>query len=200
MPFTLKPRWRFIHNAVWQEFKRSRWYKIVSVVTIASAILNFLGLFGLKIPLPTPSWKLATFSLISIVVALLLVIEAVYRFHRRTVSDLYDDNQKRLRIVLTLAEVAGSGTQIDRLYLDREDEAPKEVFRIWLGSLRTALQDLSPSAVSDFTNGHPEELDIVPDNNRHFWFGSLRERLSKWIGHQTTLVKQAKANHERLGS
>jgi hypothetical protein len=78
MSFTLKPRWRFISKAVYEEFKRSRWYKIVSFVTIAFTILNILGLFGLKIPVPTPSWRLAVFFLMPIVVALVLVIEAVY--------------------------------------------------------------------------------------------------------------------------
>lgn len=165
----------------------------MSFATIAFTILNILGLFGLKIPVPTPSWKLAVFFLISLVMAMLLVIEAIYRFHRRAVSDLYADTEKRLQIVLRLGEVAGMGTQIDRLYLDKEDEVPRVVFQNWLGALRTALQDLSPVAVSEFTNGHPDELDIVPDTNRHYWFYSLRERLSKWIGHQTKLVKQAKA-------
>ena len=199
MPFPLKPRWRFIYKAVREEFKRSRWYKLVSIILALWFVLNVLSLFGVTIPAPRLSWRTATLFLAFLVVVLLVVIEAVYRFHRRTVSDLYAETQKRIQIVSRLAEIAGLGTQIDRLYLDKEDEVPKEIFQNWLGSLRTALQDISPSAVSDFTNGHPEELDIVPES-RHVWFLFLRERLSKWIGHQTALVKQAKANHDQLGS
>jgi hypothetical protein len=199
MPFSLKPRWRFISKAVYEEFKRSKWYKLVSIIAALWFILGIFNLFGLTIPAPSLSWRTATFFLIFLVVALQLVVEAVYRFHRRTVSTMYDDRQKAVWVVMKLTEVAGMATQIDRQYRDNEDEVPREVFQYWLGSLRTALQDLSPSAVSDFTNGHPEELDTVPDN-RHVWFLFLRERLSKWITHQTTLVKQAKANHDQLGS
>jgi hypothetical protein len=199
MPLSLKARWRFISKAVREEFKRSRWYKLVSIIATLWFILGVFNLFGLTIPAPSLSWRTATFFLIFLVIALALIVEAVYRFHRRTVSAMYDEKQKAVWIVMKLTEVAGMAAQIDRLYGDKEDEAPKEIFQNWLGALRTALQDLNPSAVSDFTNGHPEELDTVPDSRRA-WFLFLRERLSKWIGHQTTLVKQAKADHEQLHS
>ena len=199
MRFSLKPQWRFVSKAVVQEFKQSRLYKMVSVFAVFWFAVNFLSLFGFDLPVPSFTWRTAALILSSLVLALLLVIEAIYRFHRRTVSAMYDDRQKAVWVVMKLTEVAGMATQIDRQYHDKEDEVPGEVFQHWLGSLRTALQDLSPSAVSDFTNGHPEELDAVPDD-RHVWFLFLRERLSKWIAHQTTLVKQAKANHDQLGS
>ncbi|HEX5885666.1 MAG TPA: hypothetical protein VFY67_14090 [Pyrinomonadaceae bacterium] len=199
MRFSLKPRWRFVAKAVIQEFRQSRLYKMVVIFTTCWFVLNFLSLFGFDLPIPSFSWRTVALILSSLVLALLLVVEAIYRFHRRTVSAMYDDKQKAVWIVMKLTEVAGMATQIDRLYRDKEDEAPKEIFQNWVGALRTALQDLSPSAVSDFTNGHPEELDTVPDS-RHVWFLFLRERLSKWIGHQTTLVKQAKADHEQLHS
>ena len=35
MPFTLKSRWRFIYNAVREEFKRGKWYKAVSILAAA---------------------------------------------------------------------------------------------------------------------------------------------------------------------
>ena len=90
-------------------------------------------------------------------------------------------------------------TQIDRLYLDHEDEAPKEVFQNWLGSLRTALQDISPTGVIDFTNVHPEELEVVP-TNRRIWFSFLRDRLSRLLSYQAQKIQQDKANHLQLGS
>lgn len=181
MPFALKPRWRFIYKAVWEEFKRSRWYKILSILAAAWFVLNVLSLFGLTIPAPKPSWRLATFFLAFLVVVLLLVIEAIYRFHRRTISSLYAESQKAIQIVTRLTDVAGQATLLDSMYHEREDEIPKALLQNWLGGLRMALQDsFGPSAVFDFTKGHPEDLEVVPDN-RHVWFLSLRGKLSDLI-------------------
>jgi hypothetical protein len=199
MRFSLKPQWRFVSKAVIQEFKQSRFYKMVSFFAVLWFVVNFLSLFGFDLPVPSPTWRTAALILSSLVLALLLVVEAIYRFHRRTVSAMYDDRQKAVWIVMRLTEVAGMATQIDRLYLDKEDEAPKEVFQNWLGALRTALQDsFGPTGPSIFTNNQPEKLEVVPDSYRHTWFLFLRERLSDQINHQTTLGKLAKSQHEQL--
>lgn len=199
MPFTLKPRWRFIYRAVIEEFKRSRWYKAVSILTAAWFVMGVLSLFGVTLPTPKPSWRLAAFFLAFVIVVLLLVIEAIYRFHRRTVSNLYLDAQKAVQIVTRLTEIAGQGSLLDSMYHEREDEIPRELLENWLGGLRSALQDsFGPLGTSKFTNGHPEYLEVVP-TSRHVWFLDLRQRLSEQIGHQSALVKQAKSDHERLG-
>lgn len=200
MPFALKPRWRFIYKAVREEFKRSRWYKIVSILTAIWFVLNVLSLFGVTIPAPKPSWRLAAFFLVFLLVVLILVIEAIYRFHRRTVSNLYAETQKAIQIVTRLTDIVGQGYLLDTLYHEREDEIPHELLRNWLGGLRSALQDsFGPSALSTFTNGHAEILEVVPEKNRHGWFLSLRQKLSEEIGYQTAQIKKAKTDHDQLG-
>ena len=86
---------------------------MVSVFAVVWFVVNFLSLFGVDLPVPSITWRTATLILSSLVLALLLVIEAIYRFHRRTVITMYDDRQKAVWIVLKLTEVAGMATQID---------------------------------------------------------------------------------------
>jgi hypothetical protein len=197
---TLRKRFKFISTAVQEEFRRSKfWYKTAGIVAALWFVLSVLGQFGVTLPVPPLSWRTATLFSLILAAALIMVVEAVYRFHQRAVSNIYSDCLVAVRRVLNLAQVVGQGSQIARQYYDKEDDAPREIFRDWVGHLESALSDsFGPNAVSEFTDGHPETLN-VPDQ-RHVWFLMLRQRLSELVGRQESSIKDARRNHERLHS
>jgi hypothetical protein len=137
--------------------------------------------------LPALWWVIVLLSLV--LIFLLLVIEGARRFHEKTVRDLYDVQSKVAYRILRLGEVVGRGSQIDQAFDNREDEAPREIFETWVTYLKMALSDTyGPNAISDFTNGHPEFLD-VPDQ-RHVWFLHLRQRVSEVIDKEMRAIKK----------
>ena len=142
---------------------------------------------------------LMVLGLTIVVLPLLLLIDGARRLHKRTLSELNEKHSTIARRIWRLGEVIGQAGAIDQIYRDKEDEAPKEVFQIWVGYLKMALTDtFGPSAISEFTNGHPESLD-VPDQ-RHVWFLFLREQLSQVMGRQIEAFKKDASEAKKLGS
>jgi len=146
-------------------------------------------------PLGKRWWAILLLSVACVL--LLVLIGIIKRFHERTVTELYVNHLKITQRIFRLADVIGQATQIDRLYDNKEDEAPKEVFETWVAYLKMALRNtFGETAVSDFTDGHPESLDVT--DHQHVWFLFLREQLSQLVDRQTKLIKQAKLDHDRL--
>lgn len=144
--------------------------------------------------LPALWWVIILLSLAAIF--LLFVIEGARRFHEKTVRDLYEVQAKVAYRILRLGEVVGRGSQIDQACDNHEDEAPREIFETWVTYLKMALSDTyGPNAISDFTNGHPESLD-VPDQ-RHAWFLFLRQRVSEVIDKEMRAIKQSRVDLDR---
>jgi hypothetical protein len=141
--------------------------------------------------LPTLWWVIILLSLA--ILFLLIVIEGARRYHQKTVVDLYEVQSKVAYRILRLGEVVGRGSQIDHVCDNHEDEAPKEMFETWVTYLKMALSDTyGPNAISDFTNGHPEYLD-VPEQ-RHGWFLYLRQRVSEVINKELRVIKQSRVD------
>jgi hypothetical protein len=145
--------------------------------------------------LPVLWWVIILLSLA--ILFLLFVIDGARRYHLKTVSDLHAVQYTVALRVLRLGEVVGRGSQIDQECDNHEDQAPKEIFETWVTYLKMALRDTyGPNAISDFTNGHPEFLD-VPDQ-RHVWFLHLRQRVSEVIDREMRVIKQSRADLDRL--
>jgi MFS family permease len=192
--------YRKFYAFAWDEFKRrwkrtphSSWRFIALLISLIGLILVLHYEFGLT---SAWAWTIVALSLLASLLA--FVVELIGRYHQRTVAETYERSVVLARRIHLLSNIAGMATQIDMRYDNKEDEAPRETFRIWSGMLQTALSDaFGPSAVSDFTHGRPEILD-VPDD-RHVWFMNLRQMLSKVIDSQIQELKEAKDAHSRLG-
>ena len=131
------------------------------------------------------------------VVFLLLLIDGARRFHKRVTGEFNERHLTLAKRVWRLGDVIGQASCIDYVYREKEDEAPKEVFQTWIGYLKMALTDtFGPTAIAEFTNGHPEALD-VPDQ-RHVWFLFLRQQLSEVMDKQLKAFKHDASERENL--
>src|SRR5215213_8162775 len=104
-------RLKFCKVVVWTEFKSQRWYQILMAISILSTVLTFVGLFvTIRIPLPMLSWQgLLIAFLVTLISMALLVTEAIYRFHERTVNELNAEHESRSHNLEKLSEIYGSG-------------------------------------------------------------------------------------------
>jgi hypothetical protein len=155
MSTRLKPRLKAYLKFFWlslsEQLPHTRHKPMITWLwRIAFFIIGFIVADYLGIPLKrliTPIYELLPgfgwiiIGLSLVIVFLLIVIEGSRRYHQRIVGELFVNHLKIARRIQLLSDVAGLATQIERLYYDKEDEAPREIFEHWLGSLRTALQD-----------------------------------------------------------
>lgn len=169
-------------------------------------ILTLLSLFiNLHIGLPHWTWKgwLIAF-LISVIVSLLIILEAVYRYHTRTVGDqakvlkhLESSNRaqiKRERIradkLVALCAVAGAGKELyerltAELYRDKGYPSDsKHAVEVWQAGLESAIVSrISADALVEFREGSQTSLPI-PDSleEQRNWVSQQYQRLNMLIG------------------
>jgi hypothetical protein len=154
-------RLKFCKEAVRTEFKSRRWYRILTAVSALSTLLTFVGLFvTLRIPLPKLSWQswLIAF-LITLMILALLVMEAVYRFHERTVDELDTKYEERSRNIEKLSEIYGSGNELIRQF--NGDRPSVGELKYWAERLDKALYACyGPSGIAKFDDNRGYSLKV----------------------------------------
>lgn len=192
----------FCWRALKEEYEPSGGLKLMKRVyaVLAFIVLTFFGLgivTVLKFLYPLLH-KLAWLSIgLGIAITTLLVtIEAIRRFHERTVKEMREEHEgtvkemraeyaTRSKRLYELSFINGHAAQIDLLF-QKIETAPPNVLRDWGARLRTALHDCYGSTgEAVFYRGNETELK-VPESiaNHHVWFQSHWNRLSQLITEQ----------------
>lgn len=154
-------RLKFYKVAVWTEFKSRRWYQVIMTASVVSNILTFVGLFVTpRIPLPQLSlqgWLIA--FLVTLISLALLIIEAIYRFHERTVNELNAEHESRSRNLEKLCEIYGSGNELIRQFSG--DRPTVAALRYWAERLDKVLYDCyGSSGVATFDDNRGYSLEV----------------------------------------
>jgi hypothetical protein len=194
----LKARAAFCKDAFWSEFLRRKRYRVMTILSALSIILTFVGPFvDLHVGLPHWSWKLWLVAVfIWLVISLLLVLEAVYRLHARTVND-HERGIKEMTVEheALIAHWRGRCTRIERLahvlgmayqvYNDLDSKRP--VLRDSLLSLDGSINQALHSCFNDRTviedYYSKQALNSIPNTPREQeqWVDSHCFRLRRLI-------------------
>lgn len=129
--------------------------------SVVSNILTFVGLFVTpRIPLPQLSlqgWLIA--FLVTLISLALLIIEAIYRFHERTVNELNAEHESRSRNLEKLCEIYGSGNELIRQFSG--DRPTVAALRYWAERLDKVLYDCyGSSGVATFDDNRGYSLEV----------------------------------------
>jgi hypothetical protein len=129
--------------------------------SVLSNILSFVGLFFTpRIPLPQLSllgWLIV--FLTTLMILALLVMEAVYRFHKRTVDELDAEHEKQSRNIEKLSEIYGRGNEL--LLQFKIDRPTVAALRYWAERLRKTLYECyGSSGVAKFDDNRGYSLEV----------------------------------------
>jgi hypothetical protein len=179
----LTSRLKFCKDAVLTEFKRSKMYKFVSIISMFLVGWNIVSLFAnVHIPIPTMSWRIwIVLASTTLIMLLLLVIEAVYRFdtratsetnaqHGTKINELSKHYESRIKLLQRNADIIarlgchkGEGRQIMRQY--RKQALPENEANDWT---EKTISYLDQYALYDYGNDFKSDSDakllqLLPD-------------------------------------